>query len=443
MKKSMYTIITFAILSLMVSALFPATPIVQGQTHPTIFIDPSPYNAAQVDEIFALDIKVADVQNLGSWSMQIEWDPAYLYLTESASEGDFLQSAGPTLFLSLAPSNGTIKGGMVDSLLTDTGASGSGTIATLYFQILAPCVETSVLLSNITLYEPNKSSDIIGAKPTPIIPVSDSVSGLVSLILPGGPTANAGKSQTFLEGSVVTLNASKSLTSGENPTYTWSFVDDTPQTLEGKIVTYTFDHSGVYNVTLLVTDSLGTDTDSILLTIKDTTPPVAVIKYQNETVSQSINVGVKQVISLDGSGSYDPEHGTITSYSWSFGSSLPKIGAVQNFSFPNIGTNEITLTVIDASLNNATKTVLINVVEDPSKSPTFSPTNTPAASSPSSTSASTTPSQSLPSFQQTPTPTAGNPVHESVGIPPTILGILVAITVLTLVGSGFWLRKRA
>jgi PKD repeat protein len=442
MKKFVYTIVILTIFSLTFSALSSAEPIAQAQTQPTVFIDPSPYNATQVDEIFPLDIKIADVQNLGLWSMQVEWDPTYLYLTESANEGGFLKSAGSTLFLSLAPSNGTINGGIVNSVLTDTGASGSGTLATLYFQILSPCVETSVLLSNITLYEPNKSDDKIGTLPTPIIPVSDSVSGFVSLILPGGPNANAGKSQAFPEGSTVTLDASKSLSLGENPTYTWSFVDGTPQTLEGEIVTYTFDHSGVYNVTLTLQDSLGTDTDTLLLTIQDTTPPVAIIKYQNTTVSQSITVGIGQIVILDGSDSYDPENGTLTSYSWTSSGAMAKIGPVRNFSYPNPGTYEIALTVKDASLNNDTQTLFISVVEDPTQSPTLPPAKTPDATLPSSTTTPTTTTQSPPSPEYTPTPTAETSALESASLPPTILGVLVAITVFTLVGSGFWLRKR-
>jgi PKD repeat protein len=182
------------------------------------------------------------------------------------------------------------------------------------------------------------------------------------------------------------------------------------QTLEGEIVTYTFDHSGVYNVTLTLQDSLGTDTDTLLLTIQDTTPPVAIIKYQNTTVSQSITVGIGQIVILDGSDSYDPENGTLTSYSWTSSGAMAKIGPVRNFSYPNPGTYEIALTVKDASLNNDTQTLFISVVEDPTQRPTLPPAKTPDATLPSSTPTPTTTTQSPPSPEYTPTPTAEPPL---------------------------------
>jgi hypothetical protein len=141
---------------------------------------------------------------------------------------------GVHFVLKLGPSNGTINGGIVNSVLTDTGASGSGTLATLYFQILSPCVETSVLLSNITLYEPNKSDDKIGTLPTPIIPVSDSVSGFVSLILPGVQMQMLARVKRFLRGQQLPWMLQISFFR-RKPTYTWSFVDGTLKHLKERL----------------------------------------------------------------------------------------------------------------------------------------------------------------------------------------------------------------
>ncbi len=105
-----------------------------------------------------------------------------------------------------------------------------------------------------------------------IVPASYFSTSIVSLVLPGPPTANAGTEQTVPVGTTVVFNGSQSVSSGANATYTWTFTDGTQQTLTGKIANYTFNNPGNYTVTLTVTDSLGTDNSTVLIRVNGTQP---------------------------------------------------------------------------------------------------------------------------------------------------------------------------
>ncbi len=165
---------------------------------------------------------------------------------------------------------------------------------------------------------------------------------LVSLIIPGPPTANAGSDQTVPVGTQVVFNASQSVSSGNNTMYTWTFVDSTPQNLTGMITNYTFNNPGNYTVTLTVSDSLGSSNcTKIVHVIGDQSAP--------------------------------------------------------------------TTTVAPSPDQNSTPT------------PTADTTTNPTSDT---------------------TQTGGAPPNGSFTLPPTILGILVVITVFVFAGSFFWLRKR-
>jgi len=91
------------------------------------------------------------------------------------------------------------------------------------------------------------------------------------------PLADAGPDQIVKEDTLVTFDGSGSSDNIGVTSYTWTFMDVTPQTLTGVNSTYTFARTGTYTVTLKVTDAAGNNaTDTVTIMVFDETKPVAV-----------------------------------------------------------------------------------------------------------------------------------------------------------------------
>jgi PKD repeat protein len=230
------------------------------------------------------------------------------------------------------------------------------------------------------------------------------------------------------QGTNVFFNGSNSLSTGQNPVYSWSFLDGTQKTLTGITANYTFNNPGNYTVTLTVQDSLGSGNGTVLIIVMDTTPPVAVIAYQNSPVSQSITVGVKQLISLDGSQSYDPENSTIVRYEWQQDDSVIGNEQIENLTIASSGTHTISLTVFNSANLNNTATITVNAGQNQNQNSNNSQNNNS-----NNTNSSNTNNQNSNGNTST---------QESFNLPPTILGVLIGVTISILVGAGFWLQKR-
>jgi len=87
------------------------------------------------------------------------------------------------------------------------------------------------------------------------------------------PVANAGQDQTVYVDTLVTFDGSGSSDNVGIASYIWSFIDVTPQTLIGVNPTYTFTTSGIYTVTLNVSDAAGYHaTDTVTITVLNWTP---------------------------------------------------------------------------------------------------------------------------------------------------------------------------
>jgi hypothetical protein len=286
----------------------------------------------------------------------------------------------------------------------EIGVNGSGVLAKLYFEILSHCAKTPIQLLNITLEAPNPLNAPYGALNPLITPTSNSSTATVTLLINGAPAANAGQDQEVRQGTLVTLKGSNSVQIGSNPIYTWSFVDNgTLKTLEGVIANYTFNTPGVYNVTLTLSDSLGSNNSSIIITVKPYPKPNAIIILQGITTGQNASVG--QSITFNGSESYEKENGTIVSYLWNMGDGIG-IGKNQTvtYAYARPGNYTVTLTVLDANNNTSIASTEINVVK---------------------TSSSIT-----------------APIQDSSSLPLAILAIMILVTIFVCGGSIFWLRKR-
>jgi len=367
-----------------------------------------------------MNVKISNVQNLWAWNFSLNWDPTYVELVGKPMEGNFLSDVDQTLFI--APLLGNSTPGIGDILMSQNyvGATASGTLVTYKFKAIKTCVETDISLHDLALFAPSNASAGSGTNPR-ITPVSDSAIAKISLLLPGAPVADAGPNQIVPEGTPVVLNASRSVSSAGNATYTWTVNDVTQKQLQGITANYTFDIPGVYNVTLTLQDQYGTSLANVQIAVLDKTPPVAIIAYQNETVSQPIQIQAGQPITLDGSQSYDPENGTISLLTWDMGDHTELFrGITATHTYSDPGTYHVALTVFDASQNNSTTTVTVQVALPQGQ--TSRPTIAPSQSDFSGT----------------------NPiqVQASFDLPPSVLAILAVISAFVLVGSGFWLRKK-
>jgi PKD repeat protein len=129
---------------------------------------------------------------------------------------------------------------------------------------------------------------------------------------------------------------------GSIVSYDWDFGDDTTGT--GATPSHTYNTDGSYTVTLMVTDNIGT-------TGEDTT--TAAIDQTNRTpiadAGGPYGGAVNVPVTFDGSGSVDPDGGSLL-YSWDFadGSSLGS-GVKPTHTYTTAGVKNVVLTVTDTA----------------------------------------------------------------------------------------------
>ena len=193
---------------------------------------------------------------------------------------------------------------------------------TYLWSLITLPTNSTAALSNTTIVNPTFTPDLAGTYIAQLI-VHDGAfaSGPSTVTITTGsiiqaPTANAGLPQKLAPGATVFLDGSASTDPQNLPlTYLWSF---TSKPVGSKAVlssatavkpTFVGDISGSYIVQLVVNNGTLSSGPSTV-TIAIDTPPVA-----NAGSNQSVLVGAN--VLLNGSGSFDADHDTIT-YFWSF-----------------------------------------------------------------------------------------------------------------------------
>jgi PKD repeat protein len=286
--------------------------------------------------------------------------------------------------------------------MLNSGASGDGVLAVLHFKVIQEVVETKINLQNIVLVGPNPPTASPSDPHPQISPSSTSSTAEVTFSLGNRPIPDVGEDRSVTEDTPIVFNGTRSQFFGDNATYTWSFMDGTLKNLDGPIVTYTFEFPGEYPVTLTIQDSLGSGNRTVIITVLDTTTPIAKMTLQSATSNQTFEVG--QQITFSAAGSYDPENGTIARYFWDLGKEAQqKFEEHFIYAYTSPGSYMVTLTVYDSANNNATITQPVTIVGDQ---------------------------------------IAEDPNQANFNLPPTIVYILILLTILALGGSGFWLTKR-
>jgi hypothetical protein len=220
---------------------------------------------------------------------------------------------------------------------------------------------TSVTLSDFTALSPTFTAPTVPEILTFTLTVTDSL-GLVDptpdevvITITAPPVADAGEDETVPTLSVVTLDGSGSSDpDGDYPlSYRWTQTGGSPVSLsDPAVVSPTFlalGDPGVLTFTLVVTDSLG---------LADPTPDEVVITMTNQPpvadAGEDQTVATLALVTLDGSGSTDPDADYPLTYRWTQSGgglvTLSDSGVVSpTFTAPtNPGVLTFTLTVTDS-----------------------------------------------------------------------------------------------
>jgi len=182
------------------------------------------------------------------------------------------------------------------------------------------------------------------------------VIGLTGCLQPVGPLARFSATPQFSYPPLeTTFDASASSSANEAiVSYDWDFGDG--ETGTGVVVTHTYEEKGVYEVTLVVTDSAG-----------KTGARAQVVEALNRIPSARFTfspfyVGAHQPLRLDASDSLDPD-GEIVQYIWSFGDGTTGEGMIVEHEYVTPGWKPmVTLTVIDEDGGSGSTSKQITVV---------------------------------------------------------------------------------
>ncbi|GAB4529238.1 MAG: hypothetical protein Kow0063_06110 [Anaerolineae bacterium] len=135
----------------------------------------------------------------------------------------------------------------------------------------------------------------------------------------------------------ISFDGSASTPAGAIQSYTWDFGDGGTGT--GMLATHSYTATGVYSVTLTVSDGVFQDTDITRATISATQLPEAIMEI-------SLIPKTSQCYRFDGSAS-TAHDGEIVSYAWDFGDGNEETGEVVEYCYQESGTYTVTLTVTD------------------------------------------------------------------------------------------------
>ncbi|HEY9159531.1 MAG TPA: PKD domain-containing protein [Desulfomonilia bacterium] len=196
---------------------------------------------------------------------------------------------------------------------------------------------STAALSNSTIVNPTFLPDKEGSYTVSLV-VSDgelfsSPDTVIINATNQAPHAEAGDNQTAAWNTLVTLNGGGSYDPELHAlTYSWAFTSrptNSNATLTGATTvspSFTPDKTGVYIITLTVSDGVNTASDSVTVTVPNNTP------IADAGTDQNIFFGTGLTATLDGSASHDPENDPLT-YHWTIVSA--PVGSSASLSDPN------------------------------------------------------------------------------------------------------------
>jgi PKD repeat protein len=180
----------------------------------------------------------------------------------------------------------------------------------------------------------------------------------VEVLADAAPVASAGPDQEVDEDTLVTFDGAGSSDDLGVLNWTWT-ITPTSAVMYGESPEYTFSEPGVYTVELVVTDTVGQESeiDTMTVTVLDVTDPTA-----DAGADQEVSFG--EEVTFDGSDSSD--NVDIASYEWTFDDVGPETltGATPAYTFTAPGDYTVTLTVADSAGNEDSDTMVVTVVDD-------------------------------------------------------------------------------
>ena len=197
---------------------------------------------------------------------------------------------------------------------------------------------------------------------------TDTVTITVSNASNTAPVADAGADQSVTSGDSVTLSGSGTDEDGDTLTYAWRAQGQTGTIATSAAFSFTaptVTQATDYVYSLTVSDGTASDTDSVTVTVSPPQPNRA--PTADAGSDRTVTAGTS--VTLDGSGSSDPDSGDVLTYDWAQTSGSPSVTltAVSTsssvFTAPAVTTSTalvFTLTVSDGSLS-ASDTVTITV----------------------------------------------------------------------------------
>jgi uncharacterized protein YjdB len=201
------------------------------------------------------------------------------------------------------------------------------------WQVVDQPAGASPSLSDDTTATPTLTPDIPGTFEVELTVDDGNASASDTVVVTAtnqAPTADAGSDATTQVGDSVTLDASNSSDpDGDTLSYSWQVIEQpsgASPTWSNQMTdapTLTPDTSGFYTVQLTVDDGYTTATDTVAVVANNEAPVV------DAGADKDVDVGDQ--VSLDASGSSDPDGDTLTYSSWSFdskpGSSTATLGS--------------------------------------------------------------------------------------------------------------------
>jgi hypothetical protein len=268
---------------------------------------------------------------------------------------------------------GTAQTVALGTLVTMDGSgstAGNGASLTYSWSVTKPSTSNATL-SSATAVKPTFTPDVAGVYTFSLVVsngTATSTAATVTVTADTAPVANAGKLQSVVINTPVTLDGSGSTDAdGDALTYSWSFKSiptNSKSSLSSTTAvkpTFTPDVSGDYVVQLVVKDGkLNSTASTVTITASvGNAPPVA-----NAGPAQSVVVGTK--VTLAGSAT-DANAGDTITYSWSFKSKPNGSSAVLSsatdvsptFTPDVAGDYVIQLIANDGQVNSAASTVTV------------------------------------------------------------------------------------
>ncbi len=283
-------------------------------------------------------------------------------------------SMGNTTPVANAGPDQSVKAGSTVQLNGAGSTDVNGNPLSYRWSLLSAPAQSTATLSDPTAVNPTFTADVNGTYVAQLVVNDGTIDSTPSTvvistntILP--PVANAGPEQSVVVNSNVTLAGTGSDPQSLPLSYSWTLLSRPPgslATLQGSTSatpTFLADYPGTYVAQVIVNNGHENSTPSTVVVTTGTATPLAV-------PGPTQNVGAGTLVTLDGSGSYDPSGNPLT-YSWSLlhvpegsNATLSSVTSVSpTFIADLVGTYVAQLIVNNGTVSSAPMTVTVNANE--------------------------------------------------------------------------------